>query len=293
MNKIKGCSREDAAGLFEILADILLITGSRASCKAYFPFSFYYATLSVADLTILKARNMNPDGVTWNCQPVVIQGIADYDHSGKGAYVFWNRVADLSKFQMQIGTDVRRASEIVFHAVWGTHWEDLNALLFATDHHFLTRRELGDAFKEKGSKGVLKEITLIKFKKYAKLSQALPTEFNAGGQQQVWSKTVISGKRKLHVGDAFAQYLKRTKIQTSQLQSSTNLYNHLSNYKSSLYKKVMDQGHINVGVVNWMDAGSATYDKDGAVVDGPPGGVPRLFMGDGSDAADALQDEDL
>lgn len=249
--------------------------------------------MTAADGTSLKARNMNADGVTWSCQPTVLQGIADYDHSGKGAYVLWNRVADITKFQMQIGTDIQRASEIVFHAVWGTHWEDLNALLFATDHHFLTRRELGDAFKEKESKGVLKDIPLIKFKKYAKLSQALPTEFNAGGQQQVWPKTVISGKRKLHVGEAFAQYLKRTKIQTSQLQSSTNLYNHLSNYKSSLYKRVMDDGYINVGVVKWMDAGSATYNTDGMVVDGPPGGVPRLFMGGGSDAADAVMDEEL
>lgn len=94
---------------------------------------------------------------------------------------------------MNIKTSDKKAAEIIFHSVWGTHWEDLNTLEFATNHKIHTRRELGDAFKEKRAQAEKRGIKLIAFDKYAKLSQALPTEFSSGGQQQVWCKTVISG----------------------------------------------------------------------------------------------------
>lgn len=41
INKIKTSTREEAAGLLELVADILLVTGSRSACKAYFPFSLH------------------------------------------------------------------------------------------------------------------------------------------------------------------------------------------------------------------------------------------------------------
>lgn len=180
---------------------------------------------------------------------------------------------------MNIKTSDRKASEIIFHSVWGTHWEDLNTLEFATTHKFHTRREIGDAFKEKGAQAEKKGIKLIPFVKYAKLSQALPTEFSSGGQQQVWSKTVISGKRKLTIGETFGNYLKKSRQSASQVSASTNLFNFLSNYKAGVFKRVMERGFIEVGVVDWKSAEGMSHDKDGQVIAGPSAGVPRLLMG--------------
>lgn len=180
---------------------------------------------------------------------------------------------------MNVKTSDRKASEIIFHSVWGTHWEDLNTLEYATSHKFHTRRELGDAFKEKGTQSEKKNIKLVPFEKYAKLSQALPTEFSSGGQQQVWCKTVISGKRKLTIGDTFGSYLKKSRQSTSQVSASTNLFNFLSNYKAGVSKRVMERGYIEVGVVDWKTTEGMTHTTDGQAVAGPSAGIPRLFMG--------------
>lgn len=203
-------TREEAAGLLELVADILLVTGSRSSCKAYFPFSIFYAGLSATQITGPKARTTDQEGKII-LAPVELEGVENYDHSGKGAFSLWNKAAKEGTFSMNIKTTDKKASEIIFHLVWGTHWENLNTLEFATQHKFHNRREIGDAFKEKGAQAEKKGIKLIPFVKYAKLSQALPTEFSSVGRQQVWTKTVISGKRKITIGETFGSYLKKSR----------------------------------------------------------------------------------
>lgn len=278
IDKIKTSTREEAAGLLELVADILLVTGSRSACKAYFPFSIFYAGLSATQITEHKARTTDQEGKIL-LAPVALDGVENYDHSGKGAFSLWNKAARDGTFSLNIKTTDRKATEIIFHSVWGTHWEDLNALEFATNHKFHNRREIGDAFKEKGAQAEKKGIKLIPFVKYAKLSQALPTEFSSGGQQQVWTKTVISGRRKLTIGETFGSYLKKSRQSASQVATFTNLFNFLSNYKAGVFKRVMEKGFIDVGVVDWKSVEGMTHETDGQVVAGPSASVPRLFMG--------------
>lgn len=195
INKIRNSTREEASGLLELVADILLVTGSRSACKAYFPFSIFYAGLNATPIAALKARNMSSEhrGTLFL---VPIEGIENYDHSGKGAFALWNKAAKEGTFSMNIKTTDRKASEIIFHSVWGTHWEDLNTLALATNHKFHTRREIGDAFKEKGVQAEKMGIKLISFSEYAKLFQALPTEFSSGGQQQSMDQNRHLGEEK-------------------------------------------------------------------------------------------------
>lgn len=150
VNKIKTSTREEVSGLLELVADILLVTGSRAACKAYFPFSIFYAGLIATQISQLKARETDGDGrITFH--KIEIDGVENYDHSGKGAFSLWTKAAKMGTFSMNIKTSDKKATEVIFHSVWGTDWEDLNTLEFATSHKFHTRRELGDAFKEKGA----------------------------------------------------------------------------------------------------------------------------------------------
>lgn len=291
INKIKTSTREEAAGLMELVADILLVTGSSSACKAYFPFAVFYAGLNATQITQLKSRTTREDGTQLLTQ-VDLAGIENYDHSRKGAFTLWNKAAKEGKFSMNVKTSDREASEIIFHSVWGTHWEDLNVLEFATQQKFHDRRELGDAFREKGAQGEKKDIKLIPFVKYVKLSQALPTEFSSGGQQQVWTKTVIAGKRKLTIGENFGSYLKKSRQSSSQVVASTNLFNFLSNYKSCIFKRVMERGCIEVGVVDWKSVEGMTHETDGVVVAGPSSGVPRLFMG-AQDTSTAEDDDTM
>lgn len=67
------------------MADILLVTGSRAACKAYFPFSIFYAGLSATQISQLKARETEGEGRII-FRKIEIEGVENYDHSGKGAF---------------------------------------------------------------------------------------------------------------------------------------------------------------------------------------------------------------
>lgn len=57
------------------------------------------------------------------------------------------------------------------------------------------------------------------------------------------------------------------------------MFNFLSNYKAGVFKRVMEKGFIEVGVVEWKTTEGMTHETDGHVVAGPAAGVPRLFMG--------------
>lgn len=120
VNKIKASTREEASGLMELVADILLVTGSRAACKAYFPFAIFYAGLTATQITSLKARTAGENG-TQLLTPTDLPGIENYDHSGKGAYALWNRAAKDGKFSLNINTSDRKAKDLPLslrHTIW-------------------------------------------------------------------------------------------------------------------------------------------------------------------------------
>lgn len=60
------------------------------------------------------------------------------------------------------------------------------------------------------------------------------------------------------------------------MSASTNLFNFLSNYKAGVFKRVMERGYIEVGMVDWKTTEGMTYKTDGNAVAGPAAGIPRL-----------------
>lgn len=115
INKVRTSTRE-VAGLLELVADILLVTGSRSACKAYFPFSIFYAGLNATQISELKVRNHDPEGKIF-FHRVELEGVENYDHSGKGAFTLWNKAAKEGAFSLNIKTTDRKATAIIFHSV--------------------------------------------------------------------------------------------------------------------------------------------------------------------------------
>lgn len=151
--KLKVCLTSEAGDLLELIGDILLITQSRASNKAFFPFPFYHASLKSEEIdTYQKDPVGDPDqGADFRKYlPLLCELSAWVDHSGKGAFFLW-KTAVTQTITLRLNTDSAAASEIVFHSVWGSHWEDLEILKYMTGHDFRTRRALADAFRGKGT----------------------------------------------------------------------------------------------------------------------------------------------
>lgn len=77
---------------------------------------------------------------------------------------------------------------------------------------------------------------------------------------------MLAGKRRMTIGDTVGQFLKKSRQTAGQAAASTNLFNYLSNYKAGLFKRVMEKGYIDVGVVDWKSVDGLTPIQDGAVV---------------------------
>lgn len=280
----------EVQAIFGVIADILLVTGSRSSNKAHFPFPFYLAHLPHDIITLMQSDPMSVGDLPPAYGRMRPPNMHQIDVSGKGAFKLYDLNANV-EFKIYMNAPVETVRQIVFHSIWGSHWENLSILQYMTGVEFKTRRELGSAFRGKGSSTTEVTFKPIKILRYAKLSQALPTDYTTGGQQQIINKVVFAGKRTCELGPAMLNELKRHRAGITQPMGGTSLFNFLSNYRNNVYKRARSEGFIQQGVVDWKSTTGLTFTQDGNVVEGPPRMVPKLFMG--MDSEEPLEDEEL
>lgn len=264
---------------FTLVGDILTMTGSRAAVKAFFPFSVLWASISVpARSQLWTEPTPGAAGLPASFNKLTVEGIGDLSHSGRGAFDCYN-TASQTELQMYSNASKAHVTQLVFHSIWGTHLEDLRIPEFMTGMVFDPRNTFGNTLRGKGSSKTLVSFKLPKIEKYAKLSQALTTEFNQGGQSQVFNRPTFSGKRQTSLGDAFEQYYKRKRTDAQNPLGGVGLYTKLSQWKKGVLAQVTRDGFINQGVVEWRSSTGMNATTDGAVIEGPAQGVPKLFLG--------------
>lgn len=209
IEKLKSCSSAEAASLISLVADILLVTGSRSGNKAFFPYPFLRSCLPPGSLIEMDKE---PSTAMDEGQTVFTASIPNeielIDHSGRGAFAMYQANKN-AKFSMYLNATENQLKEVIFHCIWGSHWEDLLILHLMTGHNFMTRRQLGNIFQGKGNRKAEVTCTPIPILHYAKLSQALPTDFTAGGQQQVLNKVTFGGKRRAPINEEFFAHCKK------------------------------------------------------------------------------------
>lgn len=203
-----------------LIGDILTITGSRSSVKAFFPFSLLFCNLPPATQTQLTAAPVSVvAGQPANYSRVILENVSSFNHSGRGAFAAYKASMD-KEFTIHMDCDANVARQMVFHGIWGSHLEDLNVLKYMTGMEFLTRQQVGNAFRGKGTTNNVVSFRLPPINFYAKLSQALPTDKTTGGQQQVWNRVTFSGKRRAQIGDVFSNYFKKRKGHVSRAETT-------------------------------------------------------------------------
>lgn len=109
------------APYLSLIADILTITGSRASIKAFFPFSVLMGSIKEDVRRLMYATPVSAQaGVPATYLPVTIENSANWDHSGIGAFVIYN-AASTTQYSMNLAGSAEIAGQVVFHSVWGSH----------------------------------------------------------------------------------------------------------------------------------------------------------------------------
>lgn len=126
------------------------------------------------------------------------------DFSGKGASIIWNTMASVFKFSYPSDTvSINKASQAVFHSYWGTFSEDFGTLNWLTGVNFLTRKEMGDFFKGKGTTETQVVLELPKMRRYCKVVSGNVTKRGSAKHGQISCHPVFAGKRKVEYKAAF------------------------------------------------------------------------------------------
>lgn len=172
-NTISG-TRTKHAAILRQLADIGLFGVTRTSNKAFIPVALlltsfekrcpgYMERFAGAAVTLVEI----PDAY-------LPPNIVNIDFSGHGLLHFWNSCSAFAFYihgdpEILNGAD---ASQMLFHAVMGTHKDNLNLLRWMTDTPFKTRRELGDVFRGRATSGKQVKLQIITYKKFSKMASA-------------------------------------------------------------------------------------------------------------------------
>nr|QRW42562.1 MAG: nucleoprotein [Astopletus virus]QRW42563.1 MAG: nucleoprotein [Astopletus virus] len=201
-NVLQG-SKGNEHSLMRALGDLCLTGITRGANKAHFPMAMvmslchkkpeYHNLFTNSDLT----RIVGLEGHTiTRALPTVIKNI---DFSGHGALGFWNVSGRCDKYTMRGEMPQQMCSEMLFHAVWGTHTEDLGYLQWLTDHRFLNRNDIDKRLQSRGSSGKTCNPIPIIFKRFSKMANAALNNTVSGTAGQVVAMPTFSGMRRSDV----------------------------------------------------------------------------------------------
>lgn len=213
------------------LADLALFGIARTSNKAFLPISFFLGILP-AKCPTYKALI---DGLTPLTvatvelkEDMLTEEIKNLDFSGHGLLGFWNSTAASGVGFTINGSDnltATVASESVFHSVFGTYTEDLGYLKWLTNHEFMTRRQMGGAFQQRGSRSTTPAVTMYNFLRFSKLASAALSKTITAGTGQEAPMCVFSGNRRIDVDleGAWIQCLKIVQGPAANYSGEVNL----------------------------------------------------------------------
>lgn len=184
------------------LADLSIWGVTRAANKAHFPMAMILQTAYIKS----AAYKAYWDGRTLDNidQPVIPEMypavIRNLDFSGHGALGLWN-AAGCCTLRMKGAAPLTQnmASELLFHAVWGTHVEDLGYLQWITNHPFSTRKAMGSAMQKRGTSAGTVLCPIIPFRYFSKLANAALNNMLAGTSGQISAMHRFSGTRRVDV----------------------------------------------------------------------------------------------
>lgn len=240
--------------LLKHLGDISLFGVTRQSNKAHFPAAFLMTIARQVGVykELMKHKTETNIANSSFGVDIISPFIENIDFAGHGALGFWMAAA-CETYTSKGGADFTAdiASEMLFHATWGTHSEDFGYLEWLTGHRFKIRREIGDGLKKKGTGTTERQCTIIGFKRFAKLASAAQSKLLQGGKGQISEMPVFSGNRRKEI-DLNGDLMKILEGKTTTLRDSggstwEQVVRTLESVKRDFAKKIREDGYVLLG----------------------------------------------
>lgn len=265
-----GKKASEVSEIFNIIADILLMTTSREAKRASFPA---FMLIKLLDDNEVKHYEEN------NTRFTAVTDIAWFNFSGNGAFQLYNRICS-SKWSYNIKeTKKQYLNQIIFHAIWGTYCNDFGILAWMTNQKdWATRNTLDDAFKQLGNQPP-QEFTPVKINKYSKLTSANQTGLLSVTSSQVDTRSLFSGESSHVFQDKFFEYIMSTRATGVAVKKNMEtLTNILQNVKSDLFMKIKDNRVQKRGTTAWHLMEGSNLTEYGPVIKEVPATSGQCFM---------------
>lgn len=270
VNSCVGKRAEEVGGLFNIIADIVLVTTSREAKRSSFPACMLYLLMS------REERMHYIMNKTICTQPT---DISHFNFSGVGSCWLYKQV-EKQNWACPINEGYEEfIPEIIFHSIWGTYGTDFGILEFMTDNKkWHNRSEMGDCFKGFGtSTPVLSH--LISLERFSKMSSANQTGLLSMSSNPMIGKSSFSGRHRQIFTDEFLEYFESSKsVTTSTTMNIESLKNLMLQVKENLLVEMKANKTQARGTTSWYFTDGMDKEKYGQECKEIPTTKNKLFF---------------
>lgn len=232
------------------LLDIALCVTARNHHRGTPPMSMAYRLLSETDYKKFEA-----DEECINSKVKVIidmSSIKQFDFSSFGYISFM--AARKNEEYLFSDISVEFAKQIVYHAAYGTQYEDFSILNQITDNNgWASRQTLGNAFLKIGSKPSTTTFKPIVNTVGSKFRTATLTDIMPKDNIQVVTTPIFAGKRTTPLLEVFIEIInKGLNVSVAASEDSTEVLNSLITLRTSIAQIITTKEKLNYGTVPWF-----------------------------------------
>lgn len=240
LSVVKGKKSFEISGIIKALADMLMITTSRQSHRAFFPIIPFIAVTTNIDCTT-KLMTFKEDL------------LKKFNASGHGAFLIYKLMCESGMYYMSGSMSQNQAAQITYHSIFGTFKEDLGVLAQITNQgNWQTREEMGKCFLNASTCKKEVGFEFIRQEYYSKLSSANLSGLLASSYLQTTSSPVFSGFRTHTFSDEFFESISKRIGDASSGKTIESLHASTTSLLNDLQKEVDKRGKtIDMGTVSW------------------------------------------
>lgn len=244
---LQGKRPSEIKRLITIMMDLAVLSKTRQASSIYFP-ALAFKNLSVVQTYRIGSTDYQMTDTFYHLKK-----------SGKGAFLFY-KIMSAGKYELEGNFTESQARQLVYHACFGTFYEDFGFLkTITTEDKWYNREEFGDSLKRERTSDKSRSFQPIEQVYYFKLAQASQTQriVSANRNSQTMSISVFSGIRKRKYSEAFF-----TQINSGEIQRGVELESMISVYESEIQRitnKINNQNLQDSDTIEWYAMDSLNH----------------------------------
>lgn len=252
----------EISALTTLVAEILMVTTARQATRMFFPMTIF---ARVYDETGERDKFLE-----------------FFSTTGAGGWFTYKKACELDIHWTVAGEmEEEKASQVVFHGIFGTFKEDLAVLEEITNiSRWFTREDLGSCFRNQGTSGKTTHIKLPEVKYYSKMSCANQTGLLSGVYNQVATVPCFSGNRIQLFDSGFFNHIEKRRSVGVSSKSLTQIINILTTTLEDLHEMLKKRdGKLEMGTTGWRLMEDLDMNKPGSEVTLVIKGKSKMFLG--------------